>query len=191
MENNEIRDNTYFGAANGYGGFRSNFNAIFSPEELDKLFIIKGGPGTGKSTLMKKIKERYSSSASIITILCSSDPDSLDGILIKKNGVTIGIADGTAPHVIDAKYPGVIEEIVNLGDGFDFSGIDQGFAVIHFDTFFGGSADESDFSAEGIKHPGFDKTDGGTEQSGGTGIVTAGVDSSGSFVTFRMVGQNE
>ena len=125
MENNEIRDNTYFAAANGYGGFRSNFNAIFSPEELDKLFIIKGGPGTGKSTLMKKIKERYSSSASIITILCSSDPDSLDGILIKKNGVTIGIADGTAPHVIDAKYPGVIEEIVNLGDGFDFSKLRQ------------------------------------------------------------------
>ena len=111
---------TYFGAANGFYGFRSNFDKIFLPDEIDKLFVIKGGPGTGKSTLMRKIKEYYSSECDITTILCSSDPDSLDGLLIQKYGVTVGIADGTAPHVIEPQYPGATEEIVNLGDAFDF-----------------------------------------------------------------------
>ena len=53
------QDVTYFGAANGFYGFRSNFDRIFSSEHLNKLFIIKGGPGTGKSTLLRKIKEKY------------------------------------------------------------------------------------------------------------------------------------
>ena len=113
-------EKTYFGAANGFSGFRSNFNKIFEPRLLDKLFIIKGGPGTGKSTLMRRIKENYSANFDVTTILCSSDPNSLDGLIISKNGITVGIADGTAPHALDAQYPGAVEEIINLGDGFDF-----------------------------------------------------------------------
>lgn len=120
MENNITQERKYFGAANGYSGFRSNFKSIFNPDTLDKLFIIKGGPGTGKSTLMRRIKENFKESADVITILCSSDPDSLDGLLISKDGITVGIADGTSPHTLDAEYPGAVEEIVNLGDGFDF-----------------------------------------------------------------------
>ena len=120
MKNFEQLSDTYFGAANGYNGFRSNFDNIFSAEALDKLFVIKGGPGTGKSTLMKKIRDRYTRRADVTTILCSSDPNSLDGLLIKSGGITVGVVDGTAPHTVEAKYPGVTEEIINLGDGFDF-----------------------------------------------------------------------
>ena len=116
-------EEVYFGAANGFSGFRSNFGKIFSPRTLDKLFIIKGGPGTGKSTLMRKIKERYSQECDITTILCSSDPDSIDGIIIKKGGITVGIADGTSPHTIEPEFPGATEEIINLGDGFDFKAL--------------------------------------------------------------------
>ena len=119
MEKDIKQERKYFGAANGYSGFRSHFNSIFSPNKLDKLFIIKGGPGTGKSTLMRRVSEECRNSFDITTILCSSDPDSLDGILISKDGVTIGIADGTSPHTLEPKFPGAIEEIVNLGDGFD------------------------------------------------------------------------
>ena len=120
MKMHTIQEQNYFGAANGYSGFRSNFNSIFSPKRLDKLFIIKGGPGTGKSTLMRRIKNEYTEGYDVTTILCSSDPDSLDGLLISKNGVTIGVADGTPPHTLEPQYPGAIEEIINLGDGFDF-----------------------------------------------------------------------
>ena len=111
---------TYFAAANGYDGFRSDFDGVLAPSALCKLYILKGGPGTGKSTLMRKIAEHFSGIASVTKILCSSDIGSLDGVLIEKDGHTVGIADGTAPHVIEPHYPGVIERIVNLGDGFDY-----------------------------------------------------------------------
>ena len=73
---------SFFGATNGYSGFKSNFERIFGYPEVEKLFIIKGGPGTGKSTLMRKIEERYSNRFDTTIILCSSDPGSLDGVII-------------------------------------------------------------------------------------------------------------
>ena len=44
----------YFAAANTAAGFLSWFDDIFDPRSLDYIYIIKGGSGTGKSTLMKK-----------------------------------------------------------------------------------------------------------------------------------------
>ena len=113
----------YFGAANGYTGFRSNFGAIFSPHTIDKLFIIKGGPGTGKSTLMRRIDEQYSERFDTTVILCSSDPESYDGVIIEKDEKAIALVDGTAPHVMEPMYPGAVEEIVNLGDSFDYEAL--------------------------------------------------------------------
>ena len=113
----------YFAAANGFGGFKSNFTSVFSSKLLDKLFVIKGGPGTGKSTLMRRIEENYRDKMDTSTILCSSDTASVDGILIRHNGVTLGMVDGTSPHILEPKYPGAVEVIVNLGDGFDTEGL--------------------------------------------------------------------
>jgi len=45
---------------------------------------------------------------------CSSDPDSLDGVVLPQIG--IALVDGTAPHVVDPKIPGAVDEIINLGD---------------------------------------------------------------------------
>ena len=47
----------FFAAANTEEGFYSIFESVFPPSALDKIFIIKGGPGTGKSTLMRQIAE--------------------------------------------------------------------------------------------------------------------------------------
>lgn len=110
----------YFGAANGYTGFRSNFQEIFSPRTIEKLFIIKGGPGTGKSTLMRRIDEYYRGRFDTTAILCSSDPGSYDGVIIHGDDKEIGIVDGTSPHVMEPMYPGAVEEIINLGDSFDY-----------------------------------------------------------------------
>ena len=112
--------NAYFAAANGYDGFRSNFDNVFSPKKVKKLFILKGGPGTGKSTLMRKIADEFESDVKVTRIFCSSDPKSLDGVLLMRDGISVAIADGTSPHVIEPKYPGAVEEIVNLGDGFNY-----------------------------------------------------------------------
>ena len=81
-----FKNKTYFAAANGYNGFRSNFEKIFSLQKLEKLFVIKGGPGTGKSTIMKKLAKEFSNCSDITNILCSSDPGSLDGLILSKNG---------------------------------------------------------------------------------------------------------
>lgn len=50
-------------------------------------------------------------------VLCSSDPDSLDGVIFPQ--IRACIADGTSPHVIEPRFPGAVEELVNLGDYWD------------------------------------------------------------------------
>ena len=46
-------------------------------------------------------------------ILCSGDPDSLDALLLPQLGVAL--VDGTAPHVVEPKYPGVVDRYVKHG----------------------------------------------------------------------------
>ena len=107
-----------FAAANSYGGFISDFDEIFNPRCFERIFILKGGPGTGKSTLLKELYERFSKKVHCEAIYCSSDPFSLDGIILGSNK-KIALIDGTSPHLTDPYLPGAVELIVNLGEGFD------------------------------------------------------------------------
>lgn len=50
-------------------------------------------------------------------IHCSSDPDSLDGVIFHRGRASI--VDATPPHVIEPGYPGGFETVVNLCDYFD------------------------------------------------------------------------
>lgn len=94
-------------------GFYSFYHFI-NPAAV-RTFILKGGPGTGKSTLMKKIgavmrEKGYDAEYHY----CSSDNTSLDGLVFP--ALRIAIIDGTAPHLVDPKAPGAIDEIINLGE---------------------------------------------------------------------------
>ncbi len=108
----------YFAAANTAKGFVGWFHDIFNPELFGRVYIIKGGSGTGKSTLMKKIADRaVSLGHDCEYFYCSSDPHSLDGVAVYKNdGDSFAVIDGTAPHTTDPKFPGAADEIVNLGE---------------------------------------------------------------------------
>lgn len=109
----------FFGAANSFGGFKSNFNKIFPAQEYERIYILKGGPGTGKNTLMRNVsKSLYNRNAQVIRLFCSSDPNSLDGVIISNKSKKIAIIDGTYPHTTDPEYPGAIDTIINLGEGF-------------------------------------------------------------------------
>ncbi len=109
---------TYFLAANSGEGFISLFNELYNPREGWKLYIIKGGPGTGKSSLIRKICQKADEKGYFSNkIICSSDPDSLDGAIIPE--LKIAICDGTSPHIMDPVFPGVSETIVNLGECWD------------------------------------------------------------------------
>ncbi len=108
----------YFAAANTEAGFRSLFAEIFSPHGLSRVYIIKGGPGTGKSTFMYGIAS-LAEERGLATeyYYCSADTGSLDGVKIPALGVAV--LDGTSPHASDPRYPGACETIINLGQNFD------------------------------------------------------------------------
>ncbi len=108
----------YFLGSSGKNGFFSCFSQLTPKIDGQYTFIIKGGPGTGKSSMMKKIaSEIEDMDIECERIFCSSDPSSLDGIIIPS--LRVSIADGTSPHTIDPDYPGATGEIVNLGDCWD------------------------------------------------------------------------
>jgi hypothetical protein len=87
-------------------------------EALNKLYILKGGPGTGMLNLMKKIASSLEELGHNVEYLHSpSDPEAFDGILFP--GLGVGIVDGTPPHVIEPKAPGAIEEYINLGESWN------------------------------------------------------------------------
>ena len=114
----EIKEHsgTYFAAMNTAKGFRSYFYEIFG--DLPTLYIIKGGPGTGKSRLMRSFAESArAKSYSVEEFLCSSDPTSLDGVIIPELG--IGVLDGTLPHSYELHIPGARENIIDLGQFWD------------------------------------------------------------------------
>lgn len=80
-------------------GFFSYYSNIITQEEADRLIIIKGGPGVGKSTFMKKVGEAMLDKGYDVEFLhCSSDNNSLDGIKIPD--LRIAFIDGTAPHAV-------------------------------------------------------------------------------------------
>lgn len=106
----------FYAGGNTAKGFHSLYDSAL--KGLDRIFILKGGPGTGKSSLMKAIGEEMQNKGLNIEYLhCSSDNNSIDGVIIRS--LKAGIVDGTAPHVIEPKAPGAVEEYVNLGTAWD------------------------------------------------------------------------
>ena len=80
-------------------------------------YILKGGPGTGKSGIMKKIAERFADNEIVTCFYCASDPESLDAVMMHASKVIV--VDGTPPHVSEPRFPGVCQEIVDLGQYWD------------------------------------------------------------------------
>ena len=106
-------DIRYFLGANSAAGFSSHYDEILPHREGGLLRVLKGGSGCGKSTLMKKVAAHaLQLGLSVRYIHCSSDPDSLDGILIP--AVDYCVVDGTAPHVVEPELCGCGERYVDL-----------------------------------------------------------------------------
>ncbi|MCD7846839.1 MAG: hypothetical protein LUG49_02230 [Oscillospiraceae bacterium] len=104
---------TYFMGYSTPTGFTTHLRDDIESGEFT-TYIIKGGPGTGKSSLMKKIASEISELDEPEIYYCSSDPNSLDAVLF--DNLKVIIADGTAPHVIEPTYPGAREILVDLGE---------------------------------------------------------------------------
>ncbi len=84
-------------------GFYSYYNYILGQREANRIICIKGGPGVGKSTFMRKIGEFYLNRGEDVDFMhCSSDNNSLDGIVLKNK--RIALIDATSPHVVVYNY---------------------------------------------------------------------------------------
>lgn len=92
----------YFLGGNTPSGFYSLYHQLSDPARMRALYIIKSGPGSGKSTLMRRV-ERHAQAAGLETqeVLCSGDPDSLDAVILPQLGAAV--VDGTAPQRVVPK----------------------------------------------------------------------------------------
>ena len=112
----------FFLGANAPTGFYSLYDQLLDPDQARAIYIIKGGPGCGKSTLMRQVARAMEEHGLTVEyILCSGDPDSLDGVVIPALGTAL--VDGTAPHVVEPRYPGLVEEYVDLGACYHREGL--------------------------------------------------------------------
>ncbi len=117
VQNPRVRK--FFAGGNTAYGFYSLFDHIMK-DKKGTFIVLKGGPGTGKSTLMGKLGERIlEKGVDVEYFYCSSDSPSLDGIAAPS--LKFAVIDGTPPHAMDLKLPGVYDEIINLGEFWDKS----------------------------------------------------------------------
>lgn len=108
----------FFAASNSREGFVSYFERVFGGDDIKRLYILQGGPGSGKSTMMKqvaKISEKEGFTTEYIH--CSSSPFSLDGVIVKEKG--IAVIDGTEPHTYKVSMPGAREISIDPGLAWD------------------------------------------------------------------------
>ena len=91
----------YFPGANTGRGFIGHFEGIVPPwSEPHYTYVLKGGPGVGKSTLMKKCAAiARANGFTVEEFRCASDPESFDAVRIPQRRLVL--LDGTAPHTID------------------------------------------------------------------------------------------
>lgn len=97
----------FFLGANTKEGFVSLFPQL-QKEQSRRIYLVKSGPGSGKSTCMARLAKELGGLKE--EIFCSSDPDSLDGVVLED----LAILDGTAPHVFEPVFPGCDGDYLTL-----------------------------------------------------------------------------
>ena len=110
-----------FPGGNTSRGFYSYYDHIIGADAC-RIMVIKGGPGVGKSSLMRKIAEQMVEKGFDAELHhCSSDNNSLDGVVFPQ--IKVALIDGTSPHIVDPRNPGAVDEIIHLGDYWNEAGI--------------------------------------------------------------------
>jgi hypothetical protein len=95
-------------------------------EGINKRYFIKGRPGTGKSTALRKIlKAAREKGFDVESYHCGFDPNSLDMIIMKELGVAI--FDSTHPH--ECFPEGRNDEIIDMYKECVKEGIDEKYKI--------------------------------------------------------------
>ena len=96
----------------------TRFSRTLSGEDARRVYLLKGGPGTGKSSLMKDLAAALQEEGFALELFfCSSDSHSLDAFSCPELGVAV--VDATFPHVQEPQWPGSRDELIYLGAFWD------------------------------------------------------------------------
>ena len=110
-----------FLGSNSGEGFCSLYDQL-PGARFDDLMILKGGPGCGKSSFMRRVaKALTGASYDCVYIHCSGDPDSLDAVIFPQ--LRAGIVDGTSPHVLEPEYTVAHDRYVDLTRFYDVEAV--------------------------------------------------------------------
>lgn len=91
-------------------------------QDCKARYILKGQPGTGRSTLIKKvINSAIERGHSVEIFHCAFDPDSVDMMIIPSMGVAV--LDGSYPHIIEPERPG--DKVIDMLECVDTEEIDK------------------------------------------------------------------
>lgn len=109
MEQTNYNHTDFFLGTTTPAGFRGYFEPLSREADM-QLYLIKGGPGCGKSTMLKRLV--LAAHEPVQRIHCASDPDSLDGAVFLQQHTAV--LDATAPHTMEPRAPGADEVVLSL-----------------------------------------------------------------------------
>lgn len=102
-------------SANGFAGY---YKQAVKNADCGTPILIKGGPGCGKSTILKRLAAHLEEKCAYVEYIhCAGDASSLDGVIT--SGGMFCAVDATEPHVIEPQYPQTVENIISLYDALD------------------------------------------------------------------------
>lgn len=112
-----------------FGAATVNGNINYIPEvtqDIPKRYLVKGRPGTGKSTFLRKIAEAAKTAGYNVEIYhCSLDPKSLDLVAVREGGFCL--FDSTPPHEYFPSRPG--DEIIDIYENCVTPGTDEKYSA--------------------------------------------------------------
>lgn len=94
----------YFAGANTQSGFVNYFSDILPNTDNAKILYLRGAPGVGKSTVLKKLAAQWEKDGLNVTYYpCASDAESLDAVAAGD----FCALDATQPHALFCDLPRV------------------------------------------------------------------------------------
>lgn len=106
----------FFLGGNTAYGFRGFYDGELA--RADNVVLLKGAPGTGKSTLIKGIGAECARRGLDHEMwYCSGDPSSADGIYVKE--LSAAVADATSPHPCEPSLPVIRERTADMAAALD------------------------------------------------------------------------
>ncbi len=104
-------------------GFAGYYSQLVQ-DTASHVVLIKGCPGTGKSTLIKRLADYLCKKGEKVELIhCAQDPSSYDGLVCKN--IKFTITDATPPHTLEPMYPVAYEQVLPLYYCIDADALQQ------------------------------------------------------------------